>query len=108
MKKTFLLSLVLFAGLLLAAGKGTSFEGTVSDAMCGAKHGMAGVSDRDCTLACVKKGGKYALVVGEKVYTLDGKTAGLEKYAGGKAKVTGTLTGETIEVASVAAAGKGK
>ena len=103
MKKAVLLSFVLFAGMLFAAAKGTSWEGTVSDAMCGAKHAMPGASDRDCTLACVKKGSKYALVVGDKVYTLEGKTAGLEKYAGAKAKVTGTLKGDTIQVASVAA-----
>jgi hypothetical protein len=103
MRKALLLSAVLLAGTLLAADKST-FEGTVSDAMCGAKHGMAGMSDRDCTLGCVKKGSKFALVVNDKVYTLEGKTKGLEQFAGGKAKVTGTLKGETINVSSVAAA----
>ena len=101
MKKAFLLVVVLAAGTLLAADK--SWEGTVSDAMCGAKHMMAG-SAKDCTLACVKKGSKFALVVGDKVYTLEGNTKGLEDLAGGKAKVTGTMKDTTITVSSVAAA----
>jgi len=99
-------SLVL--GLLLALGlttsafaAGKSYTGTVSDAMCGAKHMMGNAAD--CTRACVKKGSKYALVVGDKVYTLEGKTEGLDKYAGEKATVTGDAKGDTITVASVSA-----
>jgi hypothetical protein len=46
-------------------------------------------------------------VVGDKVYTLDtdNKTAlaSLDKLAGSNAKVTGTLNGDMIAVASVAA-----
>jgi hypothetical protein len=61
----------------------------------------------DCTRACVAKGSKFALVVGEKIYILDttDKTAlaTLDKQAGKNATVTGTLDGDTIEVSSVAA-----
>ncbi len=104
------LATALSAAMLLAAGaaKGKSWTGTVSDAMCGKKHGMGGMSDKDCTLACVKKGGKYALVVGDKVYTMEGRTDGLAEHAGGKAKVTGTLSGDTITVESVSAPAAGK
>jgi len=94
----------LFCSSALAADKAQSFTGEVSDAMCGAKH-MG--SAADCTRGCVSKGSKYALVVGDKVYTLDTSDKAsldqLNKLAGEKAKVTGTLKGETIEVASVAA-----
>jgi hypothetical protein len=90
-----------------AAGKGTTFTGTVSDAMCGAKHEMAG-SAASCTRECVSKGSKYALVVGDKVYTLDttdkAALAALDKQAGAKAKVTGTEKDNTITVTSVVAA----
>jgi hypothetical protein len=92
--------------LTLAADKPQSFTGKVSDAMCGAHHMMSG-PEADCTHACVSKGSKYALVVGDKVYTLDtdNKTAlaSLDKLAGSNAKVTGTLNGDMIAVASVAA-----
>jgi len=89
------------------AGKAQTFTGTVSDAMCGAKHMMEG-DPAACLRACVQKGSKYALVVGEKVYTLDVKDKAtldqLDKLAAGKATVKGEADGDTIEVNSVAAA----
>ena len=61
-----------------------------------------------CVRACVNKGSKYALVVGDKVYALDtsDKTAlgQLDKLADQQAKVTGQASGDTIAVSSVAAA----
>jgi len=102
---------LLAAGLLaapaLAASKAKSFTGEVSDSMCGAKHMMAG-SPAECTRACVAKGANYALVVGDKVYTLNtsdkAALAELNKLAGEKAKVTGSEEGDTITVKSVSAA----
>ena len=89
------------------AGKAETFTGTISDAMCGAKHMMEG-KDEDCLRACIQKGSKYALVVGDKVYTLDTKDKAtldkLEKLGAGKATVKGEVDGETIEVSSVSAA----
>jgi hypothetical protein len=91
----------------LAAGKTQTLTGEVSDAMCGAKHEMPG-SPAECTRACMKHGSKYALVVGDKVYTLEtsDKTAldKLNDLAGAKAKVTGDVDGTTITVKSVSGA----
>jgi hypothetical protein len=88
----------------LAGGKSETLTGQVSDAMCGAKHEMPG-SAADCTRACVKHGSKYALVVGDKVYTLEtSDKAALDKLndlAGAKAKVTGDVDGTTVTVKSV-------
>ena len=90
----------------LAAGKPQTLTGEVSDAMCGAKHEMPG-NAADCTRGCIKHGSKYALVVGDKVYTLEtSDKAALDKLndlAGAKAKVTGEVDGTTITVKSVAA-----
>jgi hypothetical protein len=90
----------------LAAGKSETLTGEVSDAMCGTKHEMPGKA-ADCTRGCVKHGSKYALVVGDKVYTLEtSDQAALDKLndlAGAKAKVTGEVDGTTITVKSVAA-----
>ena len=90
----------------LAAGKRQTLSGEVSDAMCGAKHEMPG-SAADCTRGCIKHGSKYALVVGDKVYTLEtSDKAALDKLndlAGAKAKITGEVDGSTIAVKSVAA-----
>jgi hypothetical protein len=92
----------------MAAGSTQSFTGKVSDAMCGAKHTEAGIAPADCVRACVQKGANYALVVGDKAYTL--KTSDkaaldeLNKLAWEQAKVTGTASGDTISVKSVTAA----
>ncbi len=104
------LSMLVMGGALMIGGlmlsqvshaQGKSWEGTVSDAMCGANH--SGKPADKCTMGCVKKGSDYALVVGDKVYTLKGKTEGLDKLAGAKAKVTGKMDKDTITVESVAA-----
>ncbi len=90
-----------------AADKPQTFTGKVSDAMCGANHMMAGEAAA-CVGACVNKGSKYALVVGDKVYALDtsDKTAlgELDKLADHQANVIGQANGDTITVSSVAAA----
>ena len=90
----------------LAADKSQTLTGEVSDAMCGAKHAMPG-NAADCTRACIKHGSKYALVVGDKVYTLETSDKAalgkLNDLAGAKAKVTGEVDGDTVNVKSVAA-----
>jgi hypothetical protein len=95
------------AALTLAAvsvgAKTTTVTGTVGDVMCGAKHMMAGDAT-GCTRGCVKKGSDYALIVKDKVYTLQANAAAkadLDKLAGKRATVVGDLTGETIRVTSV-------
>ncbi len=61
-------------------------------------------SPAECTRMCVQQGQKYALVVGKKVYTLEGHESELDKLAGAKATVKGNVTGETVEVQSVVGA----
>src|SRR6266571_5851275 len=80
-----------------------TFTGSISDSMCGLKH-MAGKTDKDCTLECVKGGSKFVLADTEagKVYQLSDQTKA-QDFAGSKVKVTGTLKGESIEVASIEA-----
>jgi hypothetical protein len=64
--------------------------------------------DASCLKTCVSRGSKYALVVGDKVYTLDSSDHAtldaLAKLGAQKATVKGTLDGEIITVQSVAAA----
>jgi hypothetical protein len=101
MRKFVLATFCMLASLsVLAADKTQTLTGTVTDAMCGAKHTMEG-SAAQCTRACVKEGSAYALVVGDKVYKLTGKTDGLDALAGDQATVTGNVNGDSIEVASV-------
>jgi hypothetical protein len=80
-----------------------TLEGTVSDAKCGAKHMMKDAVA--CTKACVDGGSDYALVVGNKVYTLKTSNAQekteLAKLAGKMAKITGDVTGDNVMVKTV-------
>jgi hypothetical protein len=105
-KTGLLLTAILLTVTTAYAAKAETFTGEVSDSMCGAKHAIA--DNAACTRACVKKGSNYALVVGDKVYTLQSSDAAtkdkLDKLAGEKAKVTGTASGDTIQVTKVMAA----
>jgi len=104
---TFIVMTALASAAAMPAAKVQIFTGEVSDAMCGAQHMMEG-SAADCTHACVAKGSKYALIVGDKVYTLDTSDKAsldqLSQLAGKKAKITGKEDSGTIEVSSVAPA----
>jgi hypothetical protein len=102
-----MLSLLVIAPASAADKKGSgkqTFAGIVSDSMCGAKHMMPG-DPAACAHACLKQGSKYALVVGDKVYTLEtsdkSSSDELDKLVGQKAKITGSSKGDTIQVSSV-------
>ena len=80
--------------------------GYISDSACGLQH-MAGMNEKDCTLMCVKNG-KFVLADRDHkiVYQLD--QAGQEKareFAGQKVKITGRVSGKTIRVTAIEAAG---
>lgn len=111
MRSKLLTGIVTFAaasalGAVMALAAPATVSGTVSDTMCGADH--MGKDPATCTRACVKKGADYALVAGDKVYTLKTTDAKLrttlDKLAGAKATVKGDEDGTTISVTSVQAA----
>jgi hypothetical protein len=58
---------------------------------------------QSCTLSCVQAGSKYVLAVGDTSYRLHGDPKLLERFAGGKATVSGSLitAEDEIEVVSV-------
>jgi hypothetical protein len=75
--------------------------------MASAEHGGAKMSDRDCTLACVKEhGSKYVFVSKGKVYNIDNQDLPeLEKHAGHTVKVTGEMSGDSIKVSKIEMSG---
>src|SRR3981189_2348243 len=102
------LAALAFAAVCMAAsasvGAATmTLKGTVSDAMCGAKHPVADAAG--CTKDCVKKGSDYALISADgRVYTLKADAsakAELDKLAGKMADVTGDVNGTTVMVKTV-------
>lgn len=84
---------------LLAATQ--TFNGEVSDTMCGKQHMIPGKTDAECIQECVKAGSSYALVVGSKVYKLSGKPQTIAPFAGKHVKVAGEVQGNTITVSSI-------
>ena len=72
-----------------------TLEGVISDSKCGASH--SGRDSVTCTMGCLKNGSSYVLVVGDKVYKLDGNLgSGMNNVAGKGARVTGKVDGDTI------------
>lgn len=97
---TLLVALAFGTAILNAANM--TLTGEVGDAMCGVKHMMKDAAA--CTAACVGKGADYALIVGDKAYTLKANAAQrteLSKMAGKMATINGDVNGTTITVASV-------
>lgn len=104
---------LLFAGASVAFAVGqssaasepdTQFSGMVTDDLCGAKHEKyPGKSASECAKLCALNGARYILLDGDKVYSLAGKDLELDKLAGQRATVSGSLNGTVINVSSVAA-----
>jgi hypothetical protein len=95
-------------GAMSVSAADKTWTGKISDSMCGAKHkkmaehGTTKIADRDCTMACVKEGGKYVFVLKGKVYKIDNQDfAALQEYGGHMVQLTGEMTGDTIKVSNI-------
>jgi hypothetical protein len=90
----------LWPGATVSAAEHT-ITGVVSDSHCGAKHGMANMSDRECTQMCTSQGTQYVLVVGDKLYKLTNRDSDLKTHAGHTVNLTGDVKGDTIRVSKI-------
>ncbi len=86
------------------AGEQKTLTGVISDTMCAKKHMAKDKPEPDCVRMCVKNGNGYALITDDAIYVLKGHSADLDKLAAQKVTVTGTVTGKSIAVDSVAPA----
>lgn len=101
----------LSAVTMLAAEQ--TWIGKIGDSLCRENHNSAAehdgkqMSDRDCTLACVKENAAhYVFVQSGKVFNIANQdAAGLEEHAGDTVDLTGDLNGDTITVSKIAPAG---
>ena len=92
---------------LADATQARTFSGVLTDAHCGARHSSKShLSAGDCARICLTQGATWALVDGEKLYTLKGNTPVLDKLAGERITVIGTLEGSTIQIQSVEPQGR--
>jgi hypothetical protein len=102
MKRIWLLLAFCLCGFaLLAAAKYQTFDGWISDSMCGAKG--ANAAHAACAQKCVKGGEKPVFVTDkdQKVIAVDNPAA-LQEHLGHHVQVTGNLTSSgSLHVESV-------
>ena len=81
-----------------------TYLGMVTCSRCGAKHSAdLAQSATKCVRVCVHGGAGFTLVDDEATYLLDGDLSSLKKLAGQRARVVGSLNGNTIRISSVSA-----
>jgi hypothetical protein len=101
MKKLLMLLVLVFAlattYAAIANDPGT-WTGYISDSHCGVKGNNDGHAD--CAKKCIKGGALPVLVVGDKVYTISNPKK-VSKYIGDKVTITGTMTGDAINIDTV-------
>ncbi len=107
-------ALLIVASLSIAAPKGKTFTGEIMDSQCAGmgSHSPAWYqmtktdNPKDCTLACVKMGGKFVLydAANKATYELDDQDRA-KQFAGQKVKVTGTYdkATKTIHISTIGA-----
>ena len=106
--RTLILTFLLSLGLALSmyarrddSEQHVDLKGLISDSMCGSKHTMAG-DEAKCTRACVKNGSHYVLLVGHEIHELVSEDEDLDKLAGKRVEVIGSMASNgTIRVISV-------
>src|SRR5437870_13683935 len=116
MKKVLGFAMVLLMSAVFSLAAEKTWSGKISDSDCGRSHKSAiehagkKMSDHDCVIACVKDhGGKYVFVSGGKIYNISNQDyAGLEEHAGHTVKLSGEMTGDTIQVSKIEMGGKMK
>ena len=96
--------------VMVSASAGPSkghFRGEISDTQCAMNihsrvrshaemiaKGTLGTDPASCARACVRRGGEWVLQSGEQVFRLTIQ-AGVERFAGQKVEITGTLDAKT-------------
>jgi hypothetical protein len=106
MRKTPILALALLSAIMIpaiqqAGAAPQTIYGVVSDTMCGKKHMLAGKTAAECVQVCIKDKANFALVAGDKVYTLAGRPQTLEPFAGKHVRVEGVLKDNALTVTSI-------
>jgi hypothetical protein len=110
MKQSLFITLLCVAsGFGVARAADKTVTGEIMDSQCadmGSHENMMkgenASNAKECAIACVKKGGKYALYdpAAKKAYQLDDQKKAKE-FAGQKVTVTGKVDGDSIQVSKI-------
>lgn len=102
----------LVAAALVLAGPASisaaeTWKGTISDAMCGKRHaadehGATKETSQSCVEKCIKGGGEYVFVSGDKVLKIANQDfKELKAHAGHYVELTGELKDGTVTVSKI-------
>ncbi len=107
MKKMTVVFLTLLCLTVALTASANTLTGWVTDEHCGAKGASA--DHKACAEKCLQKGGKLVFYspTDKTIYSLDNQEMAKQNI-GHEVKVTGEVTGKSIKVASIAAAGPAK
>jgi hypothetical protein len=99
----FIVTAHIFAAHVSAREKDHTWTGFVTDTHCGSNRQITKntASNLRCIQLCVQKGSKYGLWSRNEVYILEPQHEAA-KFAAEHVKVTGTMSGDTIHVTSIA------
>ena len=106
MKKMFLL-VAAFAFVATGAVGAETWKGTISDSMCGLKHSAdkhegKAADHRACVEKCIKDGGEYVFLSGDKAIKIANQTFdGLKTHAGHEVVLTGDMKNDAITVSKI-------
>lgn len=103
-KSLLVVSTLVLGASSIQAQSSAKFSGTLTDSMCNKQHAKTTDASVACVKKCIKGGSDYALVSGDKVYTLKGDKAEMDKLAGMAVTVEGESDGKVITVKSIKAA----
>src|SRR6266851_859846 len=108
--KAIAILLSLFVGLSLqsgtngaqSAGSRQTWQGFITDTHCGTNCQVTKdmKPDKKCINRCVRKGSKYGLWVGDRVYVLEPQSTAA-RFAAKKVRVKGELQDETIRISAI-------
>ena len=105
--KKMLLLVAAFAFVATGAVRAETWKGTISDSMCGLKHsadkhGGKAADHRACVEKCIKDGGEYVFISGDKAIKIANQTfAGLKTHAGHEVVLTGDMKNDAITVSKI-------
>jgi hypothetical protein len=97
------LAVFAFAALSSMTAMAAEMTGTISDAMCGAKHADASKDSMECVMKCVK-GGQAAVFItpDNKVLKIDSASMKqVTPHLGHKVSVTGKVDGDTLKIDTI-------